>query len=72
MNSAVPFVNCVQIKYPNPRRMNERSSNAEDKKVNKNEKQEWWTNETRMKNKINKLFNSVIFFLPVSAAVLVS
>ena len=23
MNSAVPFVNCVQIKHPNPRGMNE-------------------------------------------------
>jgi len=37
-NSAVPFVNCVQIKYPNPRRMNEKKLNAENrKKVNKND-----------------------------------
>jgi len=36
--------------------------------INKNDEQM----KTRMKNKINKLFNSVIFFLPVSAAVLVS
>jgi hypothetical protein len=38
-NSAVPFVNCVQIKYPNPRRMNEKKLNAENKKVNKKDEQ---------------------------------
>ena len=39
MNSAVPFVNCVQIKHPNPRRMNEKKLNAENKKVNKKDEQ---------------------------------
>jgi len=50
MNSAVPLVNCVQIKHPNPRGMNEndQEQNLKDKK--------------KQEHKTNELFNSVIIF----------